>query len=95
MAGMTALIARIVHDGNTTLGECAGRLGLTREQLDSRLILMERQGYLTRVKEAAFGVDCSCGHCCAACCRSTGTPAPEIFTLTPKGEHLIRGTGRI
>jgi hypothetical protein len=90
MAGTTTLIARMVRDGNTTLGECADRLGITRELLDSRLLLMERQGYLAREKEAAPGMDCSCGHCCAVCCRSGGRTSPVRYNLTKKGERLIR-----
>ncbi|AGB03753.1 transcriptional regulator [Methanoregula formicica SMSP] len=95
MAGVTATIARMVGSGNATLAECAERLGLSREQLENRLRLMERQGYLARRNEDAApgGNACSCGHYCSGCRRIRDLPAPVIFILTPKGERLVGGEG--
>lgn len=93
MAGMTAMIAGMIRDGSLTLTECAERLGLTREQLDSRLALMERQGYLSQMRPAAAEDGCSCGHCCATCNKSKDAPAPVLYTLTQKGERLAQDTG--
>ncbi|NMB78272.1 MAG: hypothetical protein GYA23_04180 [Methanomicrobiales archaeon] len=91
MAVTLETIARLIHEGDMTLAECSARLGITRDQLDTRLRLMERQGYLTRNRHGVkAGEECSCGHCCALCCRSRHTvPVPDSFILTPKGMRLI------
>jgi DNA-binding HxlR family transcriptional regulator len=90
MTGMTTRIARIVSNGNITLGESARRLGMTREQLDSRLLLMERQGYLTRLTGTAPEAGCSCGGCCTGCSNDRNHPPLVMFALTKKGMRLIR-----
>lgn len=92
MAGNTAEIARLLGSGSLTLAECARMLGMSREQLDERLRMMERQGYLARAtpqKDVAF----TCPGCCATCsCCSvikTGA-APILYSLSGKGERLAR-----
>lgn len=92
MAGTTAAIARLLRDRSLTLAECARMLGLNRAQLDERLFLMERQGYLAR---AAPQKDepCTCSGCCATCYRKGGRAEPAVFTLTAKGEKLIPDNG--
>ncbi len=90
MAGTTAEIARLLRDRSLTLAECARMLGLNRVQLDERLRLMERQGYLAR---ATSQTD-SCSGCSAtcSCCGAKNTGAgPVIYSLTGKGERLARG----
>ncbi|RPI40598.1 MAG: hypothetical protein EHM53_01430 [Methanoregulaceae archaeon] len=93
MAGTTAAIARLLRDGSLTLSACASGLGLSREQLEDRLRLMEQQDYLARVTRPYPDESCTCRHCCASCCRKTIAPAPAIFVLTEKGERLLPGTG--
>lgn len=91
MAGSLQSVARIIHDGDLTLAECAVQLGISRDQLENRLRLMERQGYIRRQGgDAQDTATCSCGHCCASCSRSESRPIPVTYTLTAKGECLLR-----
>ena len=90
MTGTLGAIARLIRDNDVTFGEGAARLGITREQLDNRLHLMERQGYLNRhggIRETGAGC---CNHSCALCslCRAD-VPVPRTISLTPKGMRLI------
>ncbi|MEN6444306.1 MAG: helix-turn-helix domain-containing protein [Methanoregula sp.] len=93
MGGTLQSIARIIRDGNLTMTECAQRLGISRDQLENRLFLMERQGYLARQKDPAPGPDCGCGHCCSSCSNGEGAPVPVLYTLTQKGERLAQDSG--
>ncbi|NLD57950.1 MAG: hypothetical protein GX651_07445 [Methanomicrobiales archaeon] len=90
MAGTTAEIARLVTSGSLTLAECARMLGMHRAQLDERLFLMERQGYLARA--TPHNVDAgTCSGCCSKCtCRGAKNPgaAPAVYSITEKGERL-------
>ncbi len=94
MAGTTTEIARLLKGGSLTLTECARVLGMSRAHLDERLRMMERQGYLARTTPQK-DTTCTCSNCCATCsCRSvknTGA-VPVLYTLTGKGERLVRGT---
>jgi hypothetical protein len=87
MTGITSSIARFIGAGDLTVSEGARRLGITREQFEERLSLMERQGYVARQDDAVFG-ECSCGHCCATCCKRDSTPAVVLYRLTGKGKRL-------
>lgn len=93
MAGNTAEIARLLGSGSLTLAECARMLGMSREQLDERLRMMERQGYLARATAAQKDEPGTCSSCCAtcSCCsvKKTGA-APILYSLTGKGERLAR-----
>jgi hypothetical protein len=89
MPGTTVAIARLLRNGTRTLAECACLLGMDRGQLEDRLNLMVRQGYLARITVPAPGGSCTCGHCCASCLQSRDIPAPAIFILTPKGDQLV------
>ncbi len=89
MTGTLQAIARLIHGGDKTLAECSARLGITKGQLEDRLLLMERQGYILRHNGKDHEQPCTCGHCCATCCHSSGN-RPVLQTLTPKGERLIR-----
>ena len=92
MAGTTADIARILRDRSLTRAECARMLGLNREQLNERLRMMERQGYLARATPQTD----SCSGCCAtcSCCGTKNAGAlPVIYSLTGKGERLAAGEG--
>ena len=94
MAGTTTEIARLLKGGSLTLAECGRMLGLSREQLDERLFLMARQGYLARATPQK-DTTCTCSGCCAtcSCCSVKNTGAvPVLYTLTGKGERLVRGT---
>lgn len=86
MAGTLQSIARVIRTGNLTLAECALRLGMTQEQLENRLSLLERQGYILREAGMPEGATCSCGHCCASC--RTPRQIPATISLTEKGERL-------
>lgn len=88
MTGTTHAIARLLQQGTYTLPDSARLLGIRLEQLEERLALMERQGYLASVHAAPPGEACSCGHCCGSCCQARKLPAPRLFALTPKGERL-------
>ncbi|MDD5144207.1 hypothetical protein [Methanoregula sp.] len=90
MSGTLQSIARLIRDGHVTLAECPARLGITREQLDNCLQLMERQGYLVRQGIPVDTEGCTCGHCCASCCRNGLQNPPVTFSLTAKGERLLR-----
>ena len=94
MAGTFVTIARLISRGNCTTAECAENLGITKEQLEDRLLQMERQGYLARPKEApAPGPGSACGHsCCTMCGNQKEACVPVQFILTKKGEHLLEGT---
>jgi len=94
MEGMTVSIARLVRKGNMTLAECADRLGISRTQLEERLQMMERQGYLARIKDVNPDPECRCGHCCLSCCKRDGATTMVLFTLTQKGERLAREARR-
>jgi hypothetical protein len=89
MAGGTAEIARLLWDGSRTPPECARRLGIAKELLDARLLLMERQGYLSSGYPSCSAEGCTCGHRCASCSRKNHAPVPKVLTLTRKGERLL------
>ena len=94
MAGTTTEIARLLKGGSLTLTECARVLGMSRAHLDERLRMMERQGYLARTTPQKDKT-CTCSGCCAtcSCCSVKNTGAvPVLYTLTGKGERLVRGT---
>lgn len=88
MAGTTAEIVRLLRDRSLTLAECARILGLNRAQLDERLRMMERHGYLARATPQTDS--CTCSGCCSSCgCSAKDTSsAPLIYSLTGKGERL-------
>lgn len=88
MTGTLQSIARVIRTGNLTLGECALRLGMTEEQLENRLSLLERQGYILRQAGMPEGAACSCGHCCASCRTPGSRQIPATISLTEKGERL-------
>ena len=88
MAGTLQSIARVIRTGNLTMVECALRLGMTPEQLENRLSLLERQGYILRQAGMPEGATCSCGHCCASCRTPGSRQIPATITLTEKGERL-------
>lgn len=93
MTGTTAGIARLLKGGSLTLAECARMLGMSRAQLDERLFLMERQGYLTRATPQEDAAS-TCPGCCAtcSCCNAKDTGAvPVLYSLTGKGERLVAG----
>jgi hypothetical protein len=90
MSGTLHSIARLIRDGHLTLAECPARLAITREQLENRLQLMERQGYILRQGTSVDTGGCTCGHCCASCCRNESQNLPVTFSLTAKGERLLR-----
>jgi len=94
MAGIFVMIARMISEGTVTSTECAERLGLTKTQLEDRLLQMERQGYLTRVKDVKPpGPGSPCGHsCCTTCNSQNESCLPVQFILTRKGKHLLRNT---
>lgn len=93
MSGTLQSIAQLIRDGHLTLAECPARLGITREQLENRLQLMERQGYVTCGRNSLEGGGCTCGGCCFACTKKDTTQSPSLYTLTAKGERLIDATG--
>ncbi len=88
MTGTLQSIARVIRTGNLTLGECALRLGMTEEQLENRLSLLERQGYILRQAGMPKGTTCSCGNCCASYRTPCSRQIPATITLTEKGERL-------
>jgi hypothetical protein len=90
MTGTLQSIAQFIRDGNLTMAECSARLGITREQLENRLQLMERQGYILRQGSAQDAPACTCNHCCASCCKNESLNLPVTFSLTAKGERLLR-----
>ena len=90
MAGTLQSIALVIRNGNLTLTECALRLGMTKEQMEDRLSLMERQGYILRQAGMPEGAPCSCGHCCASCGTPGSQQVPATITLTEKGERLAK-----
>ncbi|ABS55486.1 hypothetical protein Mboo_0968 [Methanoregula boonei 6A8] len=93
MTGIFVMIARMIRDGNLTTAECAERLGITKNQLEGRLLQMEHQGYLARVKDVTPPESGSlCGHSCALCNNQTESCFPVRFVLTRKGEYLIQNT---
>jgi len=94
MTGSLRSIAQLIQDGHLTLAECPARLGITREQLENRLQLMERQGYLVCQGGAADAAGCTCSHCCASCCQNDSAHLPFTVSLTAKGEQLLRVTGK-
>lgn len=90
MAGTLPSILRLIRDGDTTFAEVTVRLGITREQLENRLRLMERQGYILRQSGTSDTPACSCGHCRSPCRETGGGKVPVIYALTRKGEDLVR-----
>jgi len=89
MTGTLQSIAQFIRDGNLTMAECSARLGITREQLENRLQLMERQGYILRHQGTTVDTaGCTCGHCCASCRTPGSRQIPATITLTEKGERL-------
>jgi len=89
MSGTFSTIARMIQERSMTTGEFADLLGMRKEQLEDRLLQMEHQGYLSRVKEIIPpGSGSSCGHCCTMCSSQGGSCLPVQFVLTRKGEHL-------
>ena len=95
MSGTLRSIARLIRDGHLTIAECPARLGITREQLENRLQLMERQGYILRQGTPVDTESCTCGHCCASCCKNDNRNLPLTLSLTPKGERLLWVAGKI
>lgn len=93
MAGTLQSIARLIRDGHLIIAECPARLGITREQLDNRLQLMERQGYVACGRNPLEGAGCARGGYCSACPKKDATQSPSLYTLTEKGERLISATG--
>jgi len=94
MTGTLQSIAQLIRDGHVTLAECPARLGISREQLENRLHLMERQGYILRQGGAADAPGCTCRHCCASCCQHDSAHLPFTLSLTAKGERLLRVAGK-
>ena len=92
MVATFVTIARIIHDGNLTTLEGAEQLGISKAQLEDRVLQMERQGYLARVmvKNLPESGGCLCGHSCTLCNNLTESCFPVQFVLTKKGEHLIQ-----
>lgn len=90
MSGTLQSISELIRDGSQTVAECATRLGINRQQLEERLALMERQGYVTRRKNVPLEGGCTCGGCCSACPRRDTAAPPVLYTLTEKGERLLR-----
>lgn len=91
MAGTTAEIVRLLRDRSLTPAECARMLGMNRAELNERLRMMERQGYLARAIPQTD--PCTCSGCCSSCgCSAKDTSsAPVIYSLTGKGERLAVG----
>jgi len=89
MGGTLQSIARVIRTGNLTLAECALRLGMTQEQLEDRLSLLERQGYILREAGMPESATCSCGHCCTSCRTPGSRQIPAVISLTEKGERLV------
>ncbi len=80
-------IARLIRENRFTGKELASTLGITTEQLENRLALMERQGYL--IMERPCAVQTGGGGACAGC-RSCGKRTSVItgYALTEKGCRL-------
>lgn len=77
-------ILRMIREDRFTATELAAELGLTREQFDNRLALMERQGFLQVEKTCCSGQ----GGCACCCCSSSCSEEPPGYTLTGKGRRV-------
>lgn len=81
--GLRDLLRKIRKNRFTVRG-LAAELGLTPGQLDDRLALMERQGFLKLEKPCCQGE----GGCACCCCTSRCSHEPAQYTLTDKGRRI-------
>jgi hypothetical protein len=77
-----------IGDLRVTGAELARNLGLSHGQLENRLELLERQGYLKKEEPCrSLPKGCTC-RCCQGCSRTTAGNAGGGYTLTGKGRRV-------
>jgi len=80
-------ILRMIREDRSTRADLAVELGITPDQLNDRLALMVRQGYLARVDAGGPGTrECSCTCCCQPCAGNAASLAG--YRLTEKGRRV-------
>jgi predicted transcriptional regulator len=77
---------RMIRGNRFTATELAAKLGLSREQFDDRLALMERQGFLQLEKTCCAGQ----GGCARCCCSSRDRQEIAVagYVLSEKGRRI-------
>ncbi len=79
---------QMIRDARLTSAELAAELGLSREQLDNRLALMGRQGYLQRDRPcSSTQKGCVCRCCPGPSCSNAGSTG-RGYALTAKGRRV-------
>lgn len=85
-------LALLIRDDIPTREELSRAMGLTPEQLETRLALMERQGYLAGEQSGRRREGCLACRCCTTC-RGTGNTVTR-YELTEKGLRLAGSASR-
>ena len=91
---MIAEILGRIAAGVTTIAQLAGEVGVDKETLVQRLLMMERMGYVVRISPEAPA--CAPTEGCRGCACHGACPRPgesgPVFGVTKKGEAVIART---
>lgn len=82
-------IVEKVAGGGVAIPLLAADLGISQEQLVHQLEMMEHMGYLSRDAACTPGEVTPLCACCSGC-TSAQKECPTRYTLTGKGQRLIR-----
>ncbi len=90
---MMAKLLKYIQTGGKTLSQIAGEMGLEREELHSRVHMLERSGYIKETSIASTDCGSRCSNCpVASTCHDDGSH-PNYLVLTDKGKRYLQGHG--
>ena len=95
---MIQIILRLISQGNTSIGEIATKLHITKEELLKRFEIMETMGYLEKTdnskqKNISHVSNSICSLCpvSKSCTKSNSSiDGRMIYTLSEKGKRLAK-----
>jgi hypothetical protein len=87
---MMAELLRYIHTGGRTLAQIAREMGIERDELHSRVHMLERSGYIKETSTASIDCTSRCGNCpVASTCHDEGSH-PNYLVLTEKGLKYLK-----
>lgn len=82
-----------IEKGKMTLSQIAREMGLEREELHSRVHMLERSGYIEEASLAGKECDEKCTSCPVSSYCHDDSTNPRYLTLTEKGRRYLFSSG--
>ncbi len=83
------MVLNLIRDGERNPAEIAGKLGMSREEVDGIIKILESMGYVERIERGSDACE-ACplrSICLGSCVRKTAT----VYQITGKSFSLKRG----